>query len=65
MKSSMIIFKINTDKDQAITNTNVCRRLLHLKQQVEEFQSENSKSLGISSIKYQKFAAKSVEDIPI
>lgn len=48
---------------KAQTNINVCRRLIHLKQQVENFKVETTDS-KISSIKYQKFANKAVEEIP-
>ena len=46
------------------TNINVCRRLLDIKQQVDDFKSTSSDFSGISSIKFQNFAIKSVEIIP-
>ena len=46
------------------TNINVCRRLLDIKQQVDDFKSTSSDFSGISSIKFQNFAIKSVVKIP-
>ena len=62
MESFIDYCKVSEIKGQ--TNTNVCRRLLDLKQQVEEFITTIPDSPGISSIKYQNFAKNSVEKVP-
>lgn len=46
------------------TNTNVCRRLLSIKQMVDELKSTSTDVSDVTAIKFQKFAKKSVEITP-
>ena len=46
------------------TNTNVCLRLVNIKQQVNEYKLTSSDFSGITTIKFQNFAKKSIEVIP-
>ena len=46
------------------TNQDVTRRLELIKTNVDEFLSTNPDSIGVSGIKYQRFAKQAVEQIP-